>query len=106
MELGNSGWLLALVEAAVAAHDAATPDLLAPPAATARARARGYLRQVVRDSGLSYGTPTGVAPAPADGSTRPAEEELYLAVLRTLARMALDVSVLVGAPPGPRREQL
>jgi len=106
MELGNSGWLSALVEAAVAAHDAAAPVTLAPPAPTARARARGYLRQVVRESGLSYGTPTGGAPAPADGSTRPAEEELYLAVLRTFARMALDVSVLVGAPPAPRREQL
>jgi hypothetical protein len=114
MDLGKSGWLSALLEDAVAAH-ARAPDPVIPPglpeASSGRALSRAYLRRMLRASGLLYGTPAdggapdSGTPAPA-AQTRAPEEQLFLAVVRTLARMALDVARLTGAPEGPRREQL
>jgi hypothetical protein len=104
MELGKRGWLAKLLDAEVAAHvpDQTSRSALDATALPSRpARARRYLRGIFRESGLLYGTPsqttaTGGAP----------EETLFLAVLRTLSRVALDVAVLADAPPAPRREQL
>ena len=102
MQLGRSGWLSALLTEEVARHQPPPPPA-GPPQGTGRARARVYLRAVLRESGLLYGTPRAVAP-PAPGG--PAEEVLFQAVLRTLVRIALDIAVLEEAPPGPRREQV
>ncbi len=106
MDFGNAGWLQNLLTEEVARHrpepaveliEEVTSQL------TGRARARLYLRRVLRESGLLYGTPTGANPAPS--GTAP-EERLFLAVMRTLVRMALDIAGFVEAPAGPRREQL
>ncbi|MHB8878254.1 MAG: hypothetical protein ACYC8T_31550 [Myxococcaceae bacterium] len=67
-----------------------------------RVKARQYLRAVLRESGLLYGTPRGALPE----AGKAAEEVLFLAVLRTLVRIALDIAALEEAPPGPRREQV
>jgi hypothetical protein len=114
MDLGKAGWLSSLLEESVAAH-ARAPAPVVPPAlletSSCRVRARVYLRQMLRASGLLYGTPAeggalaeGASPEPA-GTGAP-EEVLFRAVVRTLARMALDIAFLLGTPPGPRREQL
>jgi hypothetical protein len=103
MDLGKSGWLDALLDAVVASHrpDAALAESGGLP--SGRARARALLRRTLRSSGLLYGTPT--AAAPEESSAAP-EEKLFLAVLRTFAKMALDVAAVMQAPPGPRRDQL
>jgi hypothetical protein len=116
MYLGKAGWLSSLLDEVVAAH-ARAPEPVLPPGlpaeASGRARARAYLRRMLRESGLLYGTPAeGIAPAdgaeplPARRPSQAPEEQLFLAVVRTLSRMALDVAVLTQAPAGPRREQL
>ncbi|MBS1152119.1 MAG: hypothetical protein H6Q89_3817, partial [Myxococcaceae bacterium] len=93
-----------LLDAEVDAH---RPDQLSRSATEAAAlpsrpaRARRYLRGIFRESGLLYGTPSDAA-----GTSGAPEETLFLAVLRTLSRVALDVAVLAEAPPAPRREQL
>ena len=102
MELGKSGWLMALLEDVVARH-ARAPLPEAPSQARPKAQARAYLHRALRDSGLVYGTPE----LPEDTRAEAAPEEtLFLAVLRTLAGFALDTAVLFGAPPGPRALQL
>jgi hypothetical protein len=116
MHLGKAGWLSSLLEESVAAH-ARAPGLLVPlelpESLSGRVRARAYLRQILRASGLLYGTPAdGVGGAPTEvvfsepAATGAPEEVLFRAVVRTLARMALDLAALAGAPAGPRREQL
>ncbi len=93
-----------LLDAEVAAHrpDHLSRSAIEALALTSRpARARRYLRGIFRESGLLYGTPSQAAP----GTGAP-EETLFLAVLRTLSRVALDVAVLAEAPAAPRREQL
>ncbi|MBN1205722.1 MAG: hypothetical protein JXB05_12465 [Myxococcaceae bacterium] len=118
MDLGKAGWLSSILEEVVEAHrsvsvPAATPGLSGSHS-SGRARARAYLRQTLRASGLLYGTPTegpppaeGTPPAgAAGGRVRAPEEQLFLAVVRTLARMALDIALLTGAPLGPRADQL
>jgi hypothetical protein len=102
IELGKSGWLLALLEDVVARH-ARAPLPEPPPQARPKARARAYLHRALRDSGLVYGTPELPQDAPRDGAP---EKTLFLAVLRTLAQFALDTAVLFGAPPGPRALEL
>lgn len=93
-----------LLDVEVEAH---RPDLLSQSSidamalASLPARARRYLRGIFRESGLLYGTPS----SSSLGSAAP-EETLFLAVVRTLSRVALDVAVLTDAPPAPRREQL
>ncbi len=104
MELGKRGWLAKLLDAEVAAHrpDQGSRSALEAAALPTRpARARRYLRGIFRESGLLYGTPS----QSSAGSGAP-EETLFLAVLRTLTRVGLDVAVLGDAPPAPRREQL
>jgi hypothetical protein len=107
MRLGKPGWLEQLLKEEVAGHrldagSASCRDALALPPGPGRARR--YLRGTLRESGLLYGTPkaAGVVAVPGQGP----EEQLFLAVLRTFCRVALDVGVLVDAPPGPRAEQL
>lgn len=90
---GKSGWLAALLEAVVADH---RPESVPP------GPARAYLRRVLRESGLLYGTPAARGAVPA----RSAEEVLFRAVLGTFARIGLDIAVRMGAPAGSRREQL
>jgi len=102
--LGKPGWLAALLDRAASEHRAQGPLIAAPPAPPGRRSARAYLRRVLRESGLLYGTPA--MRSAADFAGRPPEERLFLAVISTFARVALDVAALTGAPPGPRREQL
>ncbi|MBL8918479.1 MAG: hypothetical protein JNJ54_06430 [Myxococcaceae bacterium] len=109
----EKGWLKEVVNEAVRRH---APDVTSqsfrdavtlPPGP---GRARRYLRGILRESGLLYGTPSLVNPVSDDEVTlaRPSgpEEQLFLAVLRTCCRIALDVAVHADAPPGPRAEQL
>ena len=104
MELGRRGWLSKLLEAEIAVH---RPDQLsrsviaAAPLPSSRARARRYLKGIFRESGLLYGTPSDSSP-----SAGAPEEALFVAVLKTLSRVALDVAVLSEAPAAPRKEQV
>lgn len=106
MKLGNAGWLATLLSEVVAENrPERAPQTLEGlhPAASGRARARAYLRRAMREGGLLYGTPAfPAAPVP---DLAP-QGVLFLSVLRTLARIALDVADIVGAPAGPRQEQL
>jgi hypothetical protein len=114
MHPGKAGWLCSLLEESVAAHAREPSPVVStdlPESSSGRARARAYIQRMLRASGLLYGTPAeGSGPAeaelPASSRSRAPEELLFLAVVRTLARMALDIAALTGAPPGPRREQL
>ncbi|PTL78941.1 TerB family tellurite resistance protein [Vitiosangium sp. GDMCC 1.1324] len=114
MDLGKAGWLSSLLEESVAAHVRAPGPVVPsglPESSSGRARARSYVRRMLRASGLLYGTPadggavTEGASAESTGTGAP-EEVLFRAVVRTFARMALDIASLAGAPEGPRREQL
>lgn len=75
---------------------------------TGRARARAYLRGMLRESGLLYGTPVSASrpSLPGNAKIQGPEEVLFLAVLRTFCRLGLDIAVLVEGAPGPRPEQL
>lgn len=106
MRLGRAGWLEQLVREVVKDHrvDLRSPSFQeAMTLSTGRARARRHLRGVLRESGLLYGTPQAKG---AHAQGQGPEEQLFLAVLRTFCRVALDLAVLVDAPPGPRAEQL
>ncbi len=100
MGFGQSGWFTALLEQELAEHqpleDARAPGI------SPRARARTHVRMVLQDSGLLYGTPEQVE-HPV-GMTR--EEQLSLAVLRTLVRLALDLADISGLGPERRVERL
>ena len=100
MGFGQSGWFTALLEQELAQHqpleDARAPGI------SPRARARTHVRMVLQDSGLLYGTPEQVE-HPV-GMTR--EEQLSLAVLRTLVRLALDLADISGLGPERRVERL
>lgn len=101
MDLGKAGWFPALLREVVEGFSPApVQDTDGPPG---RARARRFLRRGLRDSGLLYGTPTG--PQGPTPSTSP-EEQLFLAVLRTFARLALEVAHRAGAADERRAEQL
>ncbi|MGO8971373.1 MAG: LETM1 domain-containing protein [Myxococcaceae bacterium] len=102
MELTKPGWLLRLLEDVVA-RQARAPAPEAPTLSRPTACARAYLHRALRDSGLVYGTPE--LPEEAWPDTSPAQT-LFLAVLRTLARFALDAGVLFDISPGPRVVQL
>ncbi|SEK29835.1 Tellurite resistance protein TerB [Stigmatella aurantiaca] len=104
MDFGKAGWLSSIIEEAVAAHPPA-PSPVPPGDRSGHARARAYLRQTLRVSGLLHGPVLEDRPAEA-GAESPAETRLFLSLVRTLARMALDIASLTGAPAGPRREQL
>jgi len=123
MDLGKAGWLSSILEEAVAAHSGVSTPAVAPglpeTSSSGRARARAYLRKTLRASGLLYGTPRENTPpddatvffgsnaAPAsEGRARAPEEQLFLAVVRTLARMALDIALLTSASTPPREDHL
>lgn len=106
MHLGKAGWLSTLLAQAVTAHDArAAKPLLEGAAATlsTRAQARVYLRRVLRKSGLLYGTPASGATAVESSAP---EEQLFLAVVRTYAKIALDIAAIARAPAGASADQL
>jgi DnaJ-domain-containing protein 1 len=104
MSLGAKGWLERLLREAAAGHRF-EPGTAAAQAAMGLprgpGRARRYLAVALRETGLLYGTPEVKQEAGAG-----AEEQLFLAVVRLLARLGLDVAELVEARPGPRAEQL
>jgi hypothetical protein len=108
MKLGKPGWLAnVLAESATLyrpeAVRAAEQSRLA---CSKRGRARAFLRAELRERGLLYGTPDeGLSGATVDAEQSP-EARLFLGILRTFARTALDIATLVEAPEGPRREQL
>jgi uncharacterized membrane protein YebE (DUF533 family) len=118
MDLGKAGWLSSILEEAVVAHrnvsaPAVTPGL-SETSSSGRARARDYLRRTLRASGLLYGTPAEKTQPPEEdftssgphGKARAPEEQLFLAVMRTLARMALDIARLIEAPTPPSEDHL
>ncbi|HVP63047.1 MAG TPA: hypothetical protein VMT11_20995 [Myxococcaceae bacterium] len=100
MSFGQSGWFTALLEQELAQHQPLV-DARAP-GTSPRARARAHVRMVLHDSGLLYGTPEQVE-HPGE-MTR--EEQLSLAVLRTLVRLALDLADIGGLGPERRVERL
>lgn len=124
------GWLNEVLVEVVRQY---TPDVTSASAKEALTvppgpgRARRYLRGILRETGLLYGTPSVNTPTPEptmrgrlESGSRPRiarreptkvspsgpEEQLFLAVLRSTCRVALDVAVLADAAPGPRVEQL
>lgn len=99
MAFGRSGWFTELLEQERAQHQPLV-DARAP--GSPRARARAHVRTALQDSGLLYGTPEQVS-HPA-GLTR--EEQLSLAVLRTLVRLALDLADIAGLGPERRVERI
>ncbi|GHG69179.1 hypothetical protein GCM10012319_13110 [Comamonas sp. KCTC 72670] len=110
LDFSKAGWLMPLLAETVA-FEAGAPAPCAPPLGSGRARARAYLRRTLRASGLLYGTPADAPSAaevtpPTEFEARALEDQLFRAVVRTLALMALELGRLVGAPTGPRAEQL
>lgn len=106
MALGKPGWLEQIVRGVVGAWAPDTTsrssiDALTLPAG--RARARRYVRGMLRESGLLFGTPN--TPSLTMEGVGP-EEQLFLAVLRVFTRIALDVAQHLDAAPGPRPEQV
>lgn len=95
MELGKPGWLSALIAEVAAGHR--PPGALT--ASSGRRRARAYLRTALRSTGLLYGTPQ-------DASGGSSEEALFLAVVKTLVRLAFDLAHLSGTSPARRREEV
>jgi|CXWL01.1.fsa_nt_gi hypothetical protein len=104
MQLGKQGWLGTLLASEVASYRLPAIRVDLSKGVSARGLARQHLRQSLRESGLLFGTPSKTAVGAVAGRTP--EEVLFLAVLRTLCRLALDIAVLVHAPAGPRKEQL
>jgi hypothetical protein len=101
--------LEALVRHTVETHrPPAFPD--GPTMLTGRGRARRHLRELLRQSGLLYGTPRThlelEAGAGAEADAQGPEEILFQAVLETFCHLALDLAVYADAAPGPRPEQL
>src|SRR5439155_19542350 len=95
------GWLQQTLSEAVSTFSPDTGSRAAIDSkalASPRARARRYLKLALRQSGLLYGTPKGVAEAADPGAA------LFGAVVKTLANIALDLAVILEAAPAPRRE--
>jgi hypothetical protein len=67
-------------------------------------RGRRYLKLVFRENGVFFGTPRTKIMTAQKGQAP--EELLFLSVLESFCRVALDVAELVHAAPGPRAEQL
>ncbi|NTX04959.1 hypothetical protein HUA75_24685 [Myxococcus sp. CA040A] len=112
LDFSKAGWLTPLLNEAVAAH-MGTPasEETALHLGSGRARARAYLRRTLRASGLLYGTPADPPESLEAGPdtelhARALEDQLFHAVVRTLATLALELARHVGAPAGPRGEQL
>src|SRR3954466_5762172 len=104
MSLGKQGWLEQLIREGVTKYRAdASSNSFREAAALPPGvgRARRYLRGILRESGLLFGTPD----APVVEDNLGPEEQLFLAVVRVFTRIALDVATLVEAGPAPRPEQ-
>lgn len=111
LEFSKAGWLVPLLEEAMASASAPALEPSAASLESGRARARAYLRRTLRASGLLYGTPADVpslmdAAPPTEFQARALEEQLFRAVVKTLARLAMELAHLVDAPAGPRGDQL
>src|SRR5688572_11194106 len=109
MNLGKPGWLGDLLAEVAALHhrtEVARGEDAGRGPTSRRARARALLRARLRERGLLYGVPDEdvLQLAASDGVTG-LEARFFLGILRTYARMALDVAGWVEAPEGPRREQ-
>ena len=106
MALGKQGWLEQIVRGVVGAW---VPDVTSRSALEAltlpagQGRARRYVRGMLRESGLLFGTPNMPTLGP---EAKGPEEQLFLAVLRVFTRIALDVAAHADAAPGPRPEQV
>ena len=98
MAFGRSGWFKALLETEVTQHQ----PLELRTGVRPRALARAHVREVLQDSGLLYGTPETRG---ADATGTP-EERLFLAVLRTLVQLALDLADIAGLGPERRVERM
>lgn len=102
----HPGWLEQIIRGVVGAW---LPDTTSRSAQAAQAlepgrgRARRYVRGMLRESGLLFGTPNAPK-VPGEGGSH--EELLFLAVLRVFTRIALDVAAHADAAPGPRAEQV
>jgi hypothetical protein len=106
MALGKKGWLEQLIREEVKSYRSNADSKSLREASTlppGRGRARRYLRGILRESGLLFGTPDA---EPLEQESFGPEERLFLAVLRVFTRVALDVATLVEAAPGPRPEQV
>ncbi len=109
MELGKRGWLRQVLNDTVLGYlpdEASQSQLAARELEAGRGSARRYLRGILRESGLLYGTPSSVSTLRATVGTSGPEEVLFMAVLRTFCRIGLDIAGLAGASSGPRAEQL
>ncbi len=107
MSLVRSGWLLNLLTEAATSHKPEQASRLLGEvfsAASRRVRARAYLRRILRETGLLFGTPA--QPTSPASNAKPAIDQLLLAVVATYARIALDIAALLDAPPGRRPEQV
>ena len=95
MALGKTGWLERLIRDGVTKHRADRESrsmreaLALPPG---RGRARRYLRGILRESGLLFGTPQVLALG-AEGAGP--EEQLFVAVLPVFTRVAIHLAWLV-----------
>lgn len=105
MAFDKAGWLQRLVRAEV---EAFVPPSIDPEARSLRprARARRHVADLLRQSGLLYGTPTAYALEQDEREASAPEERLFLAVLHSLVRVGLEIAELLGTPPGPRDTQL
>ncbi len=106
MTSGKKGWLEQLIREGVTTYRADTASQSLRDAMKLNGgpgRARRYLRGILRESGLLFGTPDELLPGQEGVGP---EERLFLAVLRVFTRIALDVASLVDAAPGPRPEQV
>ncbi len=107
MQLIQSGWLVTLLTDAVSSHRPEEAQHLLDEMCSAgskRIRARAYLKRILRETGLLFGTPA--QPTPGSATAKAPGDQLRLAVIRTFARIALDIAALLQAPPGPRREEV
>jgi hypothetical protein len=103
----RSEWLCNLLTEAAASHRPAEASRLlgeAFSASSPRLRARAYLRRILRETGLLFGTPA--QPTSPASNAEPVVDQLLLAVIATYARIALDIAALLDAPPGPRPQQV
>ncbi|MFP2903986.1 hypothetical protein ACLESD_02705 [Pyxidicoccus sp. 3LFB2] len=111
LDFSKAGWLVPLLDEAMASVGVPALESSVASLGSGRARARAYVRHTLRASGLLYGTPAD-APAPVDVApptefqARAVEEQLFRAVVKTLARLAMELAHLVDAPAGPRGDQL
>ncbi|MGQ0507275.1 MAG: TerB family tellurite resistance protein [Myxococcaceae bacterium] len=105
MDFGKTGWLTSLLEEEVSRHVSGSARSKLPEdwsRLSRWAQSRRYVQEQLRTTGLLYGTPKD---AETEKGKAP-EEILFLAVVRTFARIALDVADITQAQPANRVRQL